>query len=177
MRILLIGGSKSGKSTTAQRLCRRLAAGGPMYYWATMTPRDSEDYQRIRRHIADREGWGFETIEQSTCLTDALPRVDRGGAVLLDSVTAALSEAMFGTEFDPQAAEKVTAELLAVSRWGAHFVCTCDDIWRGGEDYAGWTEIYVRGLASVCRRLAAEFDVVCDMAAGVPRVWKGAWPL
>ena len=177
MRILLIGGSKSGKSTTAQRLCRRLAASGPMYYWATMTPRDSEDYQRIRRHIADREGWGFETIEQSTCLTDALPRVDPGGAVLLDSVTAALSEAMFGRSFDPLAAEKVTAELLAVSRWSAHFVCTCDDIWRGGEDYAGWTEIYVRGLASVCRRLAAEFDVVCDMAAGVPHVWKGAWPL
>ena len=177
MRILLIGGSKSGKSTTAQRLCRRLAAGGPMYYWATMTPRDSEDHQRIRRHIADREGWGFETIEQSTCLTDALPRVDPGGAVLLDSVTAALSEAMFGRSFDPLAAEKVTAELLAVSRWSAHFVCTCDDIWRGGEEYAGWTEIYVRGLASVCRRLAAEFDVVCDMAAGVPHVWKGAWPL
>ena len=177
MRILLIGGSKSGKSTTAQRLCRRLAAGGPMYYWATMTPRDSEDHQRIRRHIADREGWGFETIEQSTCLTDALPRVDPGGAVLLDSVTAALSEAMFGRSFDPLAAEKVTAELLAVSRWSAHFVCTCDDIWRGCENYAGWTEIYVRGLASVCRRLAAEFDVVCDMAAGVPRVWKGAWPL
>ena len=177
MRILLIGGSKSGKSTTAQRLCRRLAEGGAMYYWATMTPRDSEDIQRIRRHIADREGWGFATIERSTCLTDALPRVDPGGAVLLDSVTAALSEAMFGRSFDPLAAEKVTAELLAVSRWSAHFVCACDDIWRGGEDYAGWTEIYVRGLASVCRRLAAEFDVVCDMAAGVPHVWKGAWPL
>ena len=91
MRILLIGGSKSGKSTTAQRLCRRLSEGGPMYYWATMTPRDNEDIQRIRRHIADREGWGFATIEQSTCLTDALPRVDPGGAVLLDIVTAALS--------------------------------------------------------------------------------------
>ena len=44
MRILLIGGSKSGKSTTAQRLCRRLAAGGPMYYWATVS------YTHLRAH-------------------------------------------------------------------------------------------------------------------------------
>ena len=68
-------------------------------------------------------------------------------------------------------------ELLAVSRHSAHFVCVCDDLWRGGEDYQDWTEVYVRGLAQVCRALAAEFDVVCDMAAGLPRVWKGAWPL
>ena len=97
--------------------------------------------------------------------------------MLLDSVTAALSETMFGPEFDANAAETVTAELLAVSRHSAHFVCVCDDLWRGGEDYQDWTEVYVRGLAQVCRALAAEFDVVCDMAAGLPRVWKGAWPL
>lgn len=177
MRIILIGGSKSGKSTAAQRLCRHLAAGAPLYYWATMTPRDSEDHQRILRHIADREGWGFRTIERSTGLTAALPDIDKRGAVLLDSVTAALSETMFGPEFDANAAETVTAELLAVSRHSAHFVCVCDDLWRGGEDYQDWTEVYVRGLAQVCRALAAEFDVVCDMAAGLPYVWKGAWPL
>ena len=77
MRILLIGGSKSGKSTAAQRLCRHLAAGAPLYYWATMTPRDSEDHQRVLRHIADREGWGFRTIERSTGLTAALPDIDK----------------------------------------------------------------------------------------------------
>ena len=43
--------------------------------------------------------------------------------------------------------------------------------------YADWTETYVRGLARICRALAAEFDVVCHMAAGLPHVWKGAWPL
>lgn len=177
MRILLIGGSKSGKSSTAQRLCRHLAAGAPMYYWATMTPRDEEDHRRIVRHIADRDGWGFQTLEQSTHLTEALPQIAENGTVLLDSVTAALSEAMFGQPFDPHAADTVTAELLAVSRYCGHFVCVCDDIWRGGEDYADWTERYVRGLAAVCRSLAVEFDVVCDMAVGLPHVWKGAWPL
>ena len=38
MRILLIGGSKSGKSHLAQQLCRSL--GGPLVYWATMEPVD-----------------------------------------------------------------------------------------------------------------------------------------
>lgn len=61
MRILLIGGSKSGKSTMGQRLTRAFAAGAPMYYWATMEPTDEEDLARIARHLKDREGWGFET--------------------------------------------------------------------------------------------------------------------
>lgn len=177
MRILLTGGGKSGKSTAAQHLCRYLASGGPMYYWATMTPRDSEDRARVRRHVADRDGWGFQTIERSTGLPAALPAIDKSGVVLLDSVTAALSEAMFGPTFDEKAAERVTSELLAVSRYPAHFVCVCDDLWQGGEDYPDWTGIYVRGLAHVCRALAAEFDVVCHMAAGLPHVWKGVWPL
>ena len=49
MRILLIGGSKSGKSTMGQRLTRAFAAGAPMYYWATMEPTDDEDLARIAR--------------------------------------------------------------------------------------------------------------------------------
>ena len=49
MRILLLGGSKSGKSHLAQTLCRKLAEGGPMIYWATMEPVDGEDRDRIRR--------------------------------------------------------------------------------------------------------------------------------
>ena len=43
MNILLIGGSKSGKSLLAQEVTHRLAAGGPLYYWATMEPADGED--------------------------------------------------------------------------------------------------------------------------------------
>ena len=43
MRLLFIGGCKSGKSSTAQRMARALACGKPMYYWATMEPHDGED--------------------------------------------------------------------------------------------------------------------------------------
>ena len=67
-------------------------------------------------------------------------------------------------------------ELLDISRYPAHFIAVCDDIWHGGEDYRDWTEVYVRGLADICQGLAAEFDVVCEMTAGLPHLWKGELP-
>lgn len=73
MRILLIGGGKSGKSTMAQRLAAALSGDAPRYYWATMTPHDDEDLARIRRHVADRAGMDFITVERSFDLPAALP--------------------------------------------------------------------------------------------------------
>ena len=70
MRILLIGGGKSGKSTMAQRLAAALSGDMPRYYWATMTPHDDEDLARIRRHVADRAGMDFITVERSFDLHD-----------------------------------------------------------------------------------------------------------
>ena len=75
MRILLLGGSKSGKSMMGQHMARRLSAGAPMYYWATLEPRDGEDRAIVRRHLAERDGWGFKTIEQGRQLPEALERV------------------------------------------------------------------------------------------------------
>ena len=120
---------------------------------------------------------GFITIERSFDLPAALPRLDQRGAVLFDSITACLSERMFPPEGpDGSAGRRVLEELLAVSSCPAHFIAVCDDIWHGGEDYQDWTEVYVRELVEICRALASEFDAVCEMTAGLPRLWKGALP-
>lgn len=177
MRVLLLGGCKSGKSMCAQRLAQALAAGGKLYYWATMEPADEEDRARIVRHRADRAGWGFETVE---CGRD-LPAVPEGlspeGIVLFDSVTACLACEMFpGTEINLHAADRTAQEILALSRYFRHFVCVCDEIFRDGAEFDETTETYRRALAEICRTLAGEFDVVAELAAGVPHVWKGALP-
>lgn len=44
----------------------------PLYYLATMIPHDEEDEARIRRHLSEREGWGFDTIEQGEHICEAL---------------------------------------------------------------------------------------------------------
>ena len=177
MRLLFIGGCKSGKSSTAQRIAKLLGKNAPLYYWATMEPHDDEDLARIRRHIADRDGWGFTTIERARDLTAELVGITPAGTVLFDSVTACLAAQMFeGGGMDGDAPARVTEQLLAVSRHPAHFVCVCDGIWQGGEDYDPWTAAYTAGLARICRALAAEFDVVCEMTMGLPHVWKGELP-
>ncbi|MCQ2420371.1 MAG: bifunctional adenosylcobinamide kinase/adenosylcobinamide-phosphate guanylyltransferase [Clostridia bacterium] len=178
MRVLLLGGSKSGKSHLAQELCRKLCGNAPLYYWATMQPTDEEDRLRIRKHLEDRAGWGFETVECGRALPAALPEIDPSGTVLFDSLTANLANEMFRENgFDASAGERCIAELKTVSKYAANFVGVCDDLWRDGKNYDTWTESYRKELARICTGLAAEFDVVCEIVCGLPHFWKGELPL
>ena len=88
MTIFLSGGSKNGKSTLGERAARALAGEGPLWYVATMIPHDEEDRARIRRHRQDREGCGFQTVEQGWDLSSCL--AGRCGTFLVDSVTCLL---------------------------------------------------------------------------------------
>ena len=94
MTVLVSGGSKNGKSGFAQELAVRLSGNGRRYYVATMVPFDDEDRSRIKRHIADREGLGFETLELGTDIARCLEQGDNG-TFLIDSVTALLVNEMF----------------------------------------------------------------------------------
>lgn len=176
MNYLLIGGSKSGKSHLAQELCR--ACGGPMVYWATMEPTDEEDRARIRAHLHDRDGWGFATIEAGRDLPAAFPQLPQDAVVLFDSVTALLANEMFRPDgtMDQMAGDRAAAQLLSLSCRCRTLVCVADELWRDGQLYDPWTECYRRQLAHICRTLAAQFDVVAEVAAGLPQLWKGTLP-
>ena len=93
MNYFLSGGAKNGKSSLAQEIV--CAQGGPRYYLATMIPHDDEDRLRIRRHLDNRAGLGFQTVECGTDILASLSQMEPDGAVLLDSVTALLSNEMF----------------------------------------------------------------------------------
>lgn len=175
MRILLVGGSKSGKSSLAQDIVIKLAAGSPKFYWAAMEPVDQEDNERIERHIADRKGMCFKTLERGRALlTGELPPKD--ASVLFDSVTALLANEMFGACFDPAAPERALRELLALSEKCAHFVCVADEVFRDGAVYDDLTEDYRRGLAAILRALAEDFDTVAEVSCGIPKFYKGGLP-
>lgn len=174
MRILLVGGSKSGKSSLAQSLTFKLSDGGPRVYWATMEPVDREDDERIVKHIEDREGLGFSTVEKGKRILER--RLSEDASVLFDSVTALLANEMFGAGFDPEAPERTLVDILSLSASCRNFVCVSDEVFRDGSRYDETTEAYRRGLALVCRGLAAEFDTVAEIVCGEAKLFKGGLP-
>lgn len=171
------GGCKNGKSMLAQRLAKHLAGDAPLYYVATMIPHDEEDEQRIARHLKEREGWGFHTLEQGTDLCACLKNADKNGTFMLDSVTALVSNEMFSERgFEPDAGEIVAAHLREFIADVANVVLVSDFIFGDAERYDSWTETYRRALALV-DRTALLCDGVIEVCAGNYIVHKGELPI
>lgn len=179
MTVFLSGGCKNGKSTLAEQVAHRLCQPGRLYYLATMIPHDSEDHARIARHIENRDGLGFQTIECGLSILSHLENADVGGTYLLDSVTALLSNEMFRPDctVDTFAPQRVADELCLLTRKLQNIVFVSDFIYADSGRYEHLTEQYRRGLAYIDRRLAAVCDTVAEVSFGGRIVYKGALPL
>ena len=178
MTIFLSGGAKNGKSTWAQRFAKQLQGDGPLYYLATMIPPDEEDEQRIRRHLQERDGWGFTTVECGRDILHSLTLARPEGTFLLDSVTALLSNEMFPAEsgMDRQAPLRVARQLKDFCRQVGHAVLVSDYIYSDARRYDPWTEAYRRGLAEIDRTLVNCCDAVGEVCAGNLYWHKGGAP-
>ena len=177
MKVLFSGGCKNGKSTLAERTVKALAGDGPLYYIATMIPHDDEDRERIRRHVASREGMGFITLEQGTDVCGCLDKADPDGAFLLDSVTALLSNEMWSDSgYDPDAGEHTAAQLRELVRRAKNIVLVSDFIYADAGRYDEYTETYRRALALCDRTLAEVCDTVVEVVNTNPVIYKGRLP-
>ncbi len=181
MRVFISGGCKNGKSMLAQRIA--VKQGAPLYYIATMIPYDDEDRARIRRHLKEREGWGFETIECGKNILnalDGLPRNKNGrteGSFLLDSVTALLLNEMFSEgvakEGDISAGERCAKELCELADRVENIVFVSDFMYSDAALYDGYTENYRMALAAVDRALAERCESVVEVCVGNKIYYKG----
>lgn len=177
MTIFISGGAKNGKSSFAQDLAVALSKGRKHYYVATMIPTGEEDDERIRRHIADRDGLGFETVECSKNVMSCLTVADKDGTFLVDSATALLQNAMFPVEknfaLDIDAAHRCADELIEFAKTVGHAVIVSDYIYSDVGQYSESTELYRKCLADIDRRLAAVCNTVIEVCAGQVIIHKG----
>ena len=177
MIIFITGGAKNGKSSLAQDLAVAMAKGNTHYYIATMIPADDEDRERIRKHVADRDGMGFETVECGRDILSCLPQVDKSGTFLLDSATALLLNELFpdpmSCDMDVDAAYKCGDDLVTFANSVANIVIVSDYIYSDAARYDDITKTYQKCLATIDRKLAAASDTVLEVSAGNIYVHKG----
>ncbi|MCQ2547757.1 MAG: bifunctional adenosylcobinamide kinase/adenosylcobinamide-phosphate guanylyltransferase [Clostridia bacterium] len=175
MIYFISGGCKNGKSYYAQQLAKKHNAG-KMYYVATMIPHDEEDLARIRRHISERDGWGFETIEEPLKLSNITENLD--GSYLVDSLTALVQNNMFREDgsFVEDAGHLVFRELEAFIKKlrdnGGNAVFVSDYIYSDAIFYDEMVEQYKKELAYVDRKLAELADQVYEVCYSNIKEWK-----
>lgn len=174
MTVFISGGAKCGKSSLAQDLAVALAKGGKHYYVATMISTGEEDNERIRRHIADRDGLGFETVE---CFKNIMSVADTDGTYLVDSVTSLIQNSLFPVEknyeMDLNGANRCADELIQFAGTVRHAVFVSDYIYSDADRYSESTEMYRKTLADIDRRLAKVCDAVIEVSAGQFVIHKG----
>jgi len=176
MRIFISGGCKNGKSYYAQHLAKsQQNNGNNLYYIATMRPVDGEDGERIKRHIKDRDGWGFETIEQPEDINKILLKCDINGSFLLDSLTALLANEMFlmGGNINYNAADKILDELNEALNVIKNIVIVSDYIYSDAELFDDLTDEYRQSLAKLDRTAAKNCDIVIECAYANIIIHKG----
>ena len=175
MNILISGGSKNGKTSFAEDVSVKISGGGARYYVATMIPYDDEDRERIDKHIAERAGKGFETLEYGTEIERCAD--GHSGTFLIDSVTALLVNEMFsgehGGDADTNAVDRCERSLLELTARAENAVFVTDYIFSDAMRYDEFTENYRKALAALDRSLAEVCDVVIELCAGNVIFHKG----
>ncbi len=168
-RVLVLGGSRSGKSAHAESL---LSGRGEVVYLATSAPAadDADWAQRVAAHRARRPA-SWTTLE-----TTAPSELLRGGTLLVDSVTtwvAALMDETGVWAAEPGAhdrlADRVDALVNAWAMTPAHVVAVSDEVGLGVVPETRAGRLFRDTLGEVNQRLAGTADEVWFVVAGLPQ--------
>ena len=171
MNALIFGGASSGKSQLAEHLCNSL--GGNLVYLACMPPVGAEAQERIRRHRAQRAGFGFHTIECAAGFDAALADGRTLGAtVLLEDLGNTVANRLFDAAGYADPAPVCTAILADLEKFAhrcKHVIVVGNDVGCDGIDYDIDTTTYQRLLGRITNRWAARCDLVAECTAGIPQ--------
>lgn len=170
MKILITGGSASGKSQYAERVAAALP--GPRFYIATMRPWDKECEARIEKHRRQRAGLGFETVEHYGDLRSL--RLPARGTALLECMSNLTANVLYAPSPPEHPLEAVRAGLRALADQCGHLIVVTNEVFSDGIAYDESLTDYLRLLAGLNEQIGRDFDHVIEVVCGIPIAHKGA---
>ncbi|MGA7742858.1 MAG: bifunctional adenosylcobinamide kinase/adenosylcobinamide-phosphate guanylyltransferase [Polyangia bacterium] len=162
--VLVGGGARSGKSTFALAMARRL--GKRRAFIATAKPSDEEMAHRITRHREER-GDDFATIEEPVDVPACLAGLAESDVVIVDCLTLWIANLLFRGDTDAQVHDGLTALVSAARERRWHLVLVTNEVGMGlvPETALGRRFRDLTGFAH--QRLAREADEVFFAALGL----------
>jgi adenosylcobinamide kinase / adenosylcobinamide-phosphate guanylyltransferase len=177
IKMLILGGCRSGKSSFAERWVA--SRFGHRALIATLQPSaDPEVMSRIARHRQDRHP-GWLTVEEPVKLITALERLQEVEieVILVDCLTLWISNLLLQEKSDEEIQGQVLALAEKVRLARIPVIMVANEVGMGVvpeyelgrrfRDLAGWTN---QRLADICGQ-------VIFMAAGLPMILKGSLPV
>jgi adenosylcobinamide kinase / adenosylcobinamide-phosphate guanylyltransferase len=167
--VVILGGTRSGKSRFGRDRAAELAAGGPVTYVATALPGDGELDRRIAMHRADRPA-DWATVEPGRDLVAAIRAIDPGTTILLDGLTLWLSQLLDERAPDAMAVADGPVEDLraALAAHDGPAIVVSDEIGLGAMPMQPLARAFGDLLGIAHQRLVDDADEAWFLVAGRP---------
>ena len=163
---LILGGARSGKSLFAENVLEHYEQ---KTYLATAVAHDSEMKKRVEKHRA-RRGPSWQTIEESTDVTDVISTYgEKGVPLLLDCLTLwAMNLLSAGHDHH----QEVKRLLDTLERIAGPVVMVSNEIGLGVIPETKLSRLFVDLQGDINQAVAKVSDRVIFLAAGLPIVMK-----
>jgi adenosylcobinamide kinase/adenosylcobinamide-phosphate guanylyltransferase len=138
-----------------------------------MKPYDKEDEERIKKHIQNREGLNFITLEVQRNLHEIVNNIKSNDTILIDSITSLLTNEMFiGNEIIKNPSVNILNGLKQIMVKAKNTVIVSDYIFNDAIEYDEVTETFKRELAIINKELANISDNVMECSFSNTRYIK-----
>lgn len=172
MRVLVTGGSGSGKSSFAEEIITGMS-GDRLVYIATMIPYGYEGKLKVEKHRKMRADKEFITIERYLNLKSA--EIYKNDCVIIECMSNLLANEMFEKDgAKDESVKRIIDGINYVSDKAANTVFVSNDIFRDGYVYDEETEKYIENLAVINRYILEKSDEAYEIVCGIPIKLKGA---
>lgn len=176
----VFGGTRSGKSEYAEKICREETES--VVYLATAIPFDDGMRSRIKKHQSQRpQHWETLEIYKAFHELESVVAYGKSQTVLLDCVTVMVSNLMFEKhdsydDLSQEQVNEVEAEILAeiqkmlafMETQNKHFVIVSSEVGMGLVAPFKSGNVYRDIVGKANQMIAAEANEVYFVVAGIP---------
>ena len=164
----IYGGVSSGKSEYAEELIS--GEFNKKIYLATMENAGEHAGKRVEKHLLQREGKGFFTIEEPRHIKDL--NIDEDDNILLEDLTNLLSNNLFNEAGLKNNFKEITEEIFSdiitlKSRCNSVFIVG-NDIFSTERNQSRELDIFIDCLYSLHKQIIEAADRVIEVIYGLP---------